>query len=281
VFQLNTEALPRRYPAAAAWGILGYMFRWASVPSVVFVCTWLVGCGPSAGTDVGNGRTGFNLQGYEQVDGAAAPSTSEGITLSTGVVVESLYMVVDKIRLVPGTNCSEDDGAEFDLAGPLVANLVGAGVFGGVPQFETAVGSFCEFEMDFHRLEADDTVPAASPDALVDRSILMYGTTLSGDRFTVESELNEEFKLDAKDGAFTLDASQHSLVLAFEIGSWVASLDLDTLGPGDIAINSSDNQDRLNDFEDAVKRSAKLFRDGDKDGELDENERADGEELAD
>src|SRR5690606_14105097 len=71
----------------------------------------LGGCGPTGGTDVGNGRSiSFRLQGYE----AAPPAGAKSLELSTGVTLDEAWVAVDRIRLEPLSTCDTDSG-EVDV----------------------------------------------------------------------------------------------------------------------------------------------------------------------
>lgn len=58
-----------------------------------------------------------------------------------------------------------------------------------------------------------------------------------------------------------------TLLVAYELGGWIEALGLDTLAGPSIVIDEDQNADRLDAFEEAVKRSAELYDDDD--GELD------------
>lgn len=237
----------------------------------------LGGCGPQGGTDVGNGRTvTLQLQAYEE----AAFAGSQSITTSGGTRIDAAWVAVDRLRFVPATDCEEAE-TEIDVEGPLVADLIGVGVLGGAPQFPVAADTFCEVRVGFHELEAG-TEPASAPPELVGRSIRLEGAREDGTPFTVSSKLSERLELEASDdGGFSLPMGGNPLFIAFEIGRWVDALDLATLGPDPIVVDEDDNPDRLAAFDDAVKDSIRLLRDGDEDGEIDAEEAGQGAELAD
>jgi hypothetical protein len=242
----------------------------------MLVSAWLVaGCGPQGGTDVGNGRTvKLELRGYEQPPLTGAQS----ITTQDGVFIEAVWVAIDRIRFVPAANCEEAE-TEIDIDGPFVADLVGQGVIGGGPMFAVGSDTFCELKVGFHTL---DTAVSGAPAELADRSIFVRGQRADGESFTVQSRLNERLELESKDATgFALPAGANPLLLAYEVGSWVQALDLDSLGVGPIVIDEDNNSDRLEPFEDAVKDSMRLFRDGDGDGDLDPLEIDEDNELAD
>lgn len=234
-------------------------------------------CGPQGGTDVGNGATvKLQLEAYE----GSTLTQSQSITTSGGVRVDAIWMAVDRLRFVPATDCEESE-TEIDVEGPFVADLVDIGVLGGPPEFPVSGDVFCELRVGFRELEAASVPPGAPPE-LVGRSIRVVGERADGTPFVVSSKLDERVELESSDeGGFTLPAGSNPLFIAFEIGSWVDALGLDSLGVGPIVVDENENGDRLSDFEDAVKDSIRLLRDGDEDGELDPDEVEAGDELAD
>ena len=225
-----------------------------------------MGCGPQSGTAVGNGKTvSLNLSGYEKTG-----ATTQALTLASGIEIEAVYMAIDRVRLVPGEDCDGDD--EIDLDGPFVAELTEGGIIGDVPSFATDEAAFCSVRVGYHRVEADKA-PAGTPAEMIDLSLHVRGTLTDGTGFTVSSQRNDRFELDAREGTFALPAGGNLLFLAYEIGSWIDALGLSTLGPGPIVIDEDENSDALKAFEDAVEASALLFRDDDDDGQLGPDER--------
>lgn len=229
---------------------------------------------PQGGTDVGNGATvELDLSAYEQPPGPG----SQSVDLSSGARVDAIWMAVDRVRLRPGAECLEDD-TEVDLEGPLVADLAGAGLVGGPASFAVQAGPFCRLRVGFHKLEA--AVPAGAPAELAGLSILVLGTRSDGVAFQVRSEINEETELDATNGSFELPAGTSPLFLAHDVGPWIGALALDSLAGSPVVVDKESNADRLAAFEEAVKLSARLFRDQDADGDLSSGEHASGQELA-
>lgn len=57
-------------------------------------------------------------------------------------------------------------------------------------------------------------------------------------------------------------------LVAYQLGGWIDTLDLDSLAGPSIVIDEDQNDDRLDAFEEAVKLSAELYDDDD-DGAID------------
>jgi hypothetical protein len=231
--------------------------------ALLAACGSGVTTGPQSGTDVGNGATvTINLHGYT----APAPKGADALNLADGTTVDAIWMVVDRIRLRPGMDCSGGDN-QIDVEGPLVANLLGDGVLGGAPSFPATSGPVCRFRTDFSKLDGKDA-PSGSPGELVDHSILVQGKTQDGTPFQVLSRLDVTYERDARNGYFDLGSGKNSLFLAFEIEPWIAALDLASLSGSPIEIDDDTNKDRLQSFEAAVQATGAIFRDSNDDGSL-------------
>ena len=234
------------------------------------------GCSsPQGGTDVGNGRTiKLDLQAFEPT-----VVTTRSLELSEGVRVDTAFMVIDRVRLVPGSDCSSEDDQEVDVSGPLVADLID-GIVLGDSAFHTTSSEFCELKIGLHDLELSES-PPDTPPVLEGLSLRVTGAREDGVPFLVESKLNERFELNAKAGSFSLTDAMARIIVGFRVNDWVTALALETLGDQPIVVSEQSNQDELHDFENAVKDSARLFRDQNDDGNLDASEHDDEDELAD
>lgn len=223
-------------------------------------------CLPKAGTDVGNGLTvKLNLQLTPEV-----AAKSEAKALTTGVVVEQLWVSTVKYRLTPGTDCTKPD-SKIDIPGPAFADLLGPGFVGSSPTFKTMTGSFCKLQFEFE--EADPALlPAAAPPELGDASLFLRGHRVDGVAFTVRSRSKEALRLDAKEGAFVLGADDGALVVGFDIEAAVAALELDTFTTNPIVFDATTNTPQLKAFEKSIRVSSKLFADDDEDGKLSDDE---------
>jgi len=233
----------------------------------------LLGCGgPKSGTDVGNGRQiSLQIRAYEEL---AQRST----TLQDGARIDELWMVVGRIRLRPGADCDSDD-SEVDIRGPVVVDLLG-GTTPAMPLLiDSESGSFCELRIAFEKAETGE-LPAGAPAGLADQSILMRGVRADGTAFEVVSDVNDEYKLGPKTESFQLPVGGNPLLLAYELGAWMEALDLDNLMGDPVLVTKDENSGNVSDFEDAVKKSVKLVRDGDDDGVLDAEELDEENELA-
>ncbi len=236
------------------------------------------GCtSPQGGTDVGNGRTiKLDLQAYK----AGPAVTTKSMELSGGVIINLAYMALDRVRLVPGASCEDEhDDSKFDIEGSLVADLLD-GMVTGDATFGTEFTEFCELKLGMHPVDLEDS-PADTPPAMDGLSLWVEGLRGDDVTFTVKSDLDERFELKAKNGSFSLPANMTRLIVGFRMDDWIGALDLDSLGDQHIVVDEQTNQDALKDFEDAVKESARLFRDQNDNDYLDDDEHDEDDVLAD
>jgi hypothetical protein len=252
--------------------------------ALALTASTLVGCGSSdqtevGGTDVGNGKTGtasIDLGAFE----AGSSPTTKGMALADGSEIDRLLLAIDEVRLRPGTDCEEED-LEIDVNEPLVADLVDGGLLTGARGFPIAPGVFCELRIRFHAVDLNEA-PAGTPAEMDGLSLLMEGRRGDGTPFVVRTDVSEHVDLEPLGTApsFELASQSNPLFAAFDLAGWLAALDLDNLSGASLEVSETDNADRLEPFEDAVKDSVRLFRDEDGDGQLGASEVASGKELA-
>lgn len=232
--------------------------------------------GPRGGTDVGNGATAtvsLDVRGYDDLAGA------KGVASAGELQIDEVWVSLDRVRLRPGTRCTGPD-ERIDVGGPLVAELM-SGLVGGPVALDVELGTFCEFRAGFRRLDSE-SVPASAPPELIGASMFVRGHTASGTPFTVTSRQTEILRLTAIDGSFALGEDDDSLVLAFDLGRWLASIDFDDESEGKqkIVIDDTHDAKKLAEVERQARESARLYRDADSDHDLGPEERASGQELA-
>lgn len=242
---------------------------------VAFAVLLASSCGPKGGTDVGNGATvTFDLSGYEEPTGSSA----QALTLTSGTRVDEVWVAVERFQL-EGGDCTGAETGDVDVEGPIVRNLIapGAGI-GQQGLAEVEPGPYCRLRLELHEVALEE-LPMGAPTELSGASILIRGVRADGVSFTVRSRQGVEFRLDAKNGSFEISGDEDFFV-GFELGALLASLDLGSLGPGAIVIDEDTNTERLEPFNDTLKTAARLFRDENEDGALDESESSDEKELA-
>src|SRR5688500_4233465 len=201
------------------------------------------------GTDVGNPRVELGLTAY-----------------NAGAEVQAAWMVVERIRLRPASDC--EGGAEVEVEGPLVIDLLAASPLAGI---ELEAGAYCRLEVEWQTL--DGAPPADAPTELAGAAIVVTGPAEGG--FVIRSERNDELRLEAGGDGFTLDEATGALFVAFDLAVWLDGIDFTSAevgADGIIHIDDQDNSDLLDIFDDNVGDAADLFDDDDGDGSLDEDE---------
>ncbi len=232
-------------------------------------------CGPRGGTDVGNGATvTFDLSGYEKAQGTG----QQALILSSGVQIDEVWVAVERFQLVGGPACDDDSGTETTFEGPIIANLLDDDP-GMTSPIAITPGDYCRLRLELHEVAADE-LPVGAPPALAGAALLMRGRRSDGTTFEVRSRQNVEFRLDAQGDAPIVLRGDSPLIVGFELGSLVEALSLPSLPAGPIVIDESQNVDRLNDLNRALRKAATLFRDDDDDGKLSPDEASEGKELA-
>ncbi|MFO0612188.1 MAG: hypothetical protein U0414_06360 [Polyangiaceae bacterium] len=247
--------------------------RFGGSLALVVACT--ASCLPRAGTDVGNGLTvKLNLQLAPEL---AATTESKKVLLADGAILDQLWVATAKYRLTPGANCSEPD-PRIDIPGPAFADLLGVGFVDGAKTFPTDGNTFCKLSFSFHEAAAD-ALPAGVPLELGGASLFLRGHRADGVVFTVRSTMKDTLKLDATDGSFELRGTDPALIVAFDLDAATAALELEALSGNPITIDDKTNPSALKAFDAALRKSAKLFDDEDKNGELSAGETDDEHKL--
>jgi hypothetical protein len=235
-------------------------------------------CGPTVGTDVGNGATvAVEMRGYDKQKTTAPLS----MTLVDGTSIDELWVVSSRFRVrrASSDTCAGSGADEEKLAGPFVADLVGDGFVGGPPILDTAATGYCRLWIDIGDSHA--TLPAGSPAELEGASIFVRGTRRDGVPFRITSKLKTDLRLDAKSGTpFVVPEGDSQLFIAFPLDEILAASGIDLLAGADIVVDAENEKETLKAFEAAFRKAAKLFRDGDDDGDLDLDEAQEGEALA-
>lgn len=240
--------------------------------TVIASCT-VLSC---TGTDVGNGFVDVDMVLY---DSAGSSSRSQSTVAPDGLVVTEAWVAVDRVRLRRAAPC--DDTSVTELAGPYAVNMLARGSVGELQGIEVETTGYCRFELRWDEL---DEAGNGAPAELVGASIYIAGTRQDGTEFVLRSRRNDELRLDARDGAFTIDAMTHALFVAFDVQNLFDGVDIDNadIGADDtIRIEEGSNEVLLDQFDANLAVSADLFDDDDDSGDLEAGERDDADTLAD
>jgi hypothetical protein len=240
---------------------------------VIWILFGLAACGgDKVGTSVGNPPNAtLELIAY---DGSAGAKR----TAAAGVTLEKAFIVVDRVRLRDAATCEGDERVQIE--GPLIADLLGGGVLPAPAPLPLAGRRFCRYEMRWKQLNPSDPLPAGADPALAGLSMLVEGRTAAGKRFRIDGEFLEEFRLDGRGGGFELPAATESLFVTFDYAAWIDAAAIDAVAEDPVVISRALNKELYMAFREAVRRSARLFRDADGDGALGAGERKDEQALA-
>lgn len=229
------------------------------------------------GTDVGNGIVDVDFALYDSKESAGG--TARAQAAPDGLSVDNAWVTVERVRLRDAASC--DGETEVEFIGPFAVDMLAPGTPEALSGLEVSFADYCRFELRWDALrQAQDGVPAE----LVDASILIEGTREDGTRFILRSERGDELRLDARDGAFSVDEMTSALFVAFDAQGLFDQVDLDgaEVGTGGvIRIENGSNEELLRTFDDNLTDAAKLFDDNDGDKELDPEERDQTDVLAD
>ncbi len=191
---------------------------------------------------------------------------------AAGVVILRALMVIERVRI---RSCA---AAELEARGPYVADLLGAGVVGMAPRYQTDERCFSSVQLKFAKLERGQA-PVGAPSDVVGRSLVIEGTSATGRRFRILADFDDELELRAGTTGINLATGDARIFVAFASNTWIEAAALDAIpGTGDIAIDKDHNQTAYEAFRNAVKSSGHLFDDENHDGHLDDTEEHDDSE---
>lgn len=215
------------------------------------------------GTDVGNPITDLDFALYSE-EFPPEDATAGGL-----VSIDEAWVAVDRIRLRSAADCN--GGAAIELEGIFAVDLLAPGPIDELAMLELPAGDYCRFELRW----APSDAPGAGPAELAGASLLLAGTAADGTPFVLRSDRGDELRLDAIDGAFTIDEATLGLFVGLSGSRLFAGVDLASaeLTGGIARIEDGSNDALLDRFEANVDEATDLFGDADGDGELDEPER--------
>lgn len=242
--------------------------------SLVMLCS----VGACTGTDVGNPVVDVDFELYNEsfVDDGAATLWAPGDTIE----LTEAWMTIGRVRLRDALNCN--GGAEIERLGPFAVNLLDPQPVAELTDLESPVPAYCRFEVRWEVMADPPAAPA--PAELLGASILIKGNRGDGTPFVLRSDRNDELRLDAVNGQFTIDDATNALFVGFDAKRLFAGVDLEGAiadGDGIIRIEPGSNDAQLADFDDNLDYASELFDDDDGDGRLDPDERDSTDILAD
>jgi hypothetical protein len=193
-------------------------------------------------------------------------------TLTGDVRIDEAWIALGDIGLQETGSCSKADGP-VDYPGPVAADLLAGKVYPEPPMWERSAGAtYCEMRVGVRR--AGLVIEGAPPD-LADVGVFVRGARGDGTPFELRADLDEELRLGASGKAeFALGGGPVGLLLAFNIDTWINTslLNQAEVKDGVIRADQSDNSPVADSATQQIPGSAKLLRDQNRNGALDEGD---------
>jgi hypothetical protein len=225
-------------------------------------------------TDVGNPEdekvdVELDFSGYEQTQAGA-------LTLESDARIDSAWIVLSQFRFQSKSACGEE--GPFDATEPVVIDLLASEPTYELPMFTKKAGDYCKLDIGFSNVPAEE-LPESAPAGLADQSVYVTGARSDGVEFRIEAEFDTLFHLNGALQSFKLEQGSNHLIVGFALDAWLNEPKLDAVrGEDPIIINATTRPEMLADFEAAVGRSTRLFRDRNENRRLDADEQ--GEVMA-
>ena len=208
-------------------------------------------------TDVGNP----DIEASVHFEPATRTSALE---LGDGTSFDAIWMQFHRVRLIEEDACNDD--APVDFAEPVAVELLEARTIPDRVAFEQPQTGYCRLGMLFQ----PDAVVDGAPPELATSSLWMSGQRGDGTAIEVRAGFDDKLRLDLLD---TLRPSEDvSLVVTFDTLTWFeddAFTDADVTD-ATIVVSETQNTAIHDHLRTAVRRSAALFLDADRDGTRDE-----------
>jgi hypothetical protein len=197
--------------------------------------------------------------------GGDAGTTDASATLT----IDELWVSLGDVRFVLDEDCTAQRDLRGLLEGPFIADLAHAPspLATDLPR-----GRYCSVRVSFERAAAND---AGAPDGLQDHTVLIRGHRADGVPFSIRTRNKPDFVLHGQNEAFRADEAGDALFLAFDAGAWLNGVDLASATPnadGEVVIEPGGEMALLTTFETNLRRSLALFKDGNADGMLADDE---------
>jgi hypothetical protein len=197
------------------------------------------------------------------------PVVGIGAGADAALRVEAAWVVLDDIRFESAAQCDSGETREADIEGPIIVDLVQRPEPLALALQDTA---YCRVRVPLDRAER---VPSGAPQELQDASIVVMGRRADGARFSIRTRREREAELRSDAAPFEIDDATAALILAFDVGQWLAGVDVEGAEPdeaGVVRIDDDNEDDRLERFEENVEAALELFHDRDEDGALDDDD---------
>lgn len=224
-------------------------------------------------TDVGNPEEDksdveMDFAGYTETE-----TQTNALTLPSNARIDRAWIVLSDFRFRSAAECEEDVVGGYDVTEPVVIDLLAREPVYEAPMFTKPAGDYCKLDVSFAPIGAEE-LPEGAPSDLAGLSVLVEGARADGVEFRIEGGFDSKFHLKGDTEDIALQKGHEHLIVGFVLDEWLNEAKLDNVESEEtILINDESNPELLGDFEAAVKRSARMFRDHNDNRRLDANEK--------
>lgn len=233
---------------------------------LLFLILGLAGC---VVTDVGNPQTHtpqktetpLKLVAY---DSSVNANLANALTLAIGLEVTHAWVSIDELQ---AKACDVDGVEPLDVTfAPFFVDLISGQAYPEPIKFASE-STFCELSMEFK--PAEGVLPSGVPADMQGLSVMVRAIRKDGTPVQVFGDFSETLRLR---GAVDL-RDMDSLFVGFAANEWFDE-EVQTLSAEDglVVVDPNTNTDSYDVFRESFKNSSRLFRDEDRDGELDDDE---------
>jgi hypothetical protein len=232
-----------------------------------------LGC---TGSSIGN-PPGADIQ--LGVVGRSGPMPA-ALEIAGGVTIDQAWIALQDVDLRNLGTCTGEDDMSYDVSGPVAADLLKGQVYPAAPQWVRPGNEiYCALQT---KLEVLETNIPGTPTELGGHTVFVTGTRGDTTPFEVRNDLSSRLDLGpSAAGGFILGTGSKGMLLVFDLAEWLDAslLNAADVSDGMILIDRDNNTNIASDLEDRIPQSAILFRDGNRDGMLNEND--DNESISD
>jgi len=195
---------------------------------------------------------------------AATTSAEDRVAVSRppSLRVDAAWLHVGELRLVEAQSCDQAGEVDHRLASPVPVDLLTDPVT-ALP-IQAPATEYCRLDLEVERAE--------ELGGRAEASVVVEGVRADGVPFVIVSRRGFDFDLRGR--AFSLAAGADELLLAFDMAAWLEEVGIETADPVDgvILVDEDHEEERLDEFEEAVEEALSFWEDEDGDGEVDDDD---------
>jgi hypothetical protein len=215
----------------------------------------------AGGSETGNPAVPTSIGlGVRSSDQAIVTLSSDG----PGTVIHEAWVALGEVAFLGPDECARFGDLDVTGATLIAADLARAGV---QITLEVTAQRYCGLVVPLQMRTAE--LPAGAPEDLADHSIVINGARADGTPFVLAHGEQDELELAPSSGEIAIERGGPDLLLAFEVATWMRSVDLDGAtvgGDGVIRIDAARNAALLDAFEINLECSLELYADVDANG---------------